>query len=481
LQNHVARFTTQLLLHINRARDVFRSLFFRPSEDRLSAHDRAGLPARQMAVRLLAAVLKDRHPFDEAFDQIGAEERFKKLEPRDRAFAYAIVLTVLRRAGQLRAMIANFIEKRLPKKRGNLDEILLSAAAQLVFLKTPPHAVINLAVFQVQKDPQARRLSGLANAVLRRISEQTETLLATQDEARLNTPDWFWQRWKDAYGEHETYRLTAQHLVEPPLDLTVKSDAEGWAARLGGIVLPTGSVRVVAKGRIEELAGYNDGEWWVQDVAASLPARLLGDVRGKVVADLCAAPGGKTAQLAHAGAKVWAVDISDKRLNRLRTNLARLKLDAEIVTADCLRWTPPEPLDAILLDAPCSSTGTIRRNPDIPHLKNLLDVGELADLQRKMLWHALDILKPGGMLVYCTCSLEPIEGPIQIANALNERTDAALAPVRAEEMANRTDWIDDMGALRTLPHYLQFSEPDLSGMDGFYIARLVKRGEGSLG
>lgn len=459
---------------------MFRSLFFRPSEDRLSAHERAGLPARQMAVRVLAAVLRDRHPFDEAFDQIGSEERYKTLEPRDRAFAHLMVLTALRRAGQLRAMIANFIEKKLPKKRGHLDEILLTAAAQLVFLKTPPHAVINLAVFQVQKDPQARHLSGLANAVLRRISEQAETLLAAQDEARLNTPDWFWQRWKEAYGEHETYRLAAQHLVEPPLDLTVKSDAEGWATRLGGIVLPTGSVRFVAKGRIEELPGYNEGEWWVQDVAASLPARLFGDVRGKVIADLCAAPGGKTAQLAHAGAKVWAVDISEKRLARLRANLKRLKLEAEVVVANCLQWMPPEPLDAILLDAPCSATGTLRRNADIPYLKNLLDVGELADLQRKMLGHALDILKPGGTLVYCTCSLEPSEGAAQITNALSERSDVDLVPVRAEEIANRADWIDDVGAIRTLPHYLQFSEPDLSGMDGFYIARLMKR-EGSVG
>lgn len=454
---------------------MFGWFSFRPREARLSAADRAGLAARQMAVRLLAAVLQERRALDEALDHISAEERFAGLEARDRAFARVIVMTALRRLGQLRAIIAKFIEKPLPAKRGSIDEILLSAATQLVFLKTPPHAVINLAVHQVQGDPVARRFSRLANAVLRRISEQGETLAAAQDEARLNTPDWLWQRWASAYGPDEAYRIAAQHLVEPPLDITVKSDAAGWAKRLGGVVLPTGSVRVAAKGRIEELDGFSDGEWWVQDAAASLPAQLVGDIRGKRAADLCAAPGGKTAQLAQTGAKVWAVDTSVKRLERLAANMARLKLHAEVVTADATNWAPPEPLDVILLDAPCSATGTIRRHPDIPYLKNLLDVGELADLQRKLLWHALEILRPGGTLIYCTCSLEPAEGPQQIANLLAERRDVTLVPVRSDEIAGRSEWIDDAGALRTLPHFLQLSDPDLSGMDGFYAARLVKK------
>jgi 16S rRNA (cytosine967-C5)-methyltransferase len=428
-----------------------------------------------MAVRLLVAVMKERRPFDEAFDQIAGEEAFKALESRDRAFAYLIALTVLRRAGQLRAMIDKFIEKTLPAKRGDLDEIMLAAAAQLAFLKTPPHAVINTAVSQVKNNPRTKRFAGLVNAILRRVSEQADTLLASQDEARLNTPDWFWQRWEKTYGEHETYRLTAQHLIEPSLDLTVKSNPEGWAQRLGGIALPTGNVRIATKGRIENLDGYNDGEWWVQDIAASLPVRLLGDVACRVVADLCAAPGGKTAQLAHAGAKVWAVDISARRLLRVEDNLARLKLKAETVVADALQWTPPEPLDAILLDAPCSATGTIRRNPDIPHLKNLLDIGKFVDLQHKLLRRALDILKPGGTLIYCTCSLEPAEGQDQITNLLDQRTDVTLDPVCADEIAGRAEWVDEMGALRTLPHDLQLSDPDLSGMDGFYAARLVKQ------
>jgi 16S rRNA (cytosine967-C5)-methyltransferase len=430
--------------------------------------------ARRLAAGLLSAVLTEKRPLDEAFDRFTAEEKFVALEPRDRAFARAIAATALRRKGQLAAIVKRFIEKPLPEKRGRLDAILLCAAAQLVFLKTPPHAVINLAVFQVQEDREARRFSRLANAVLRRVSEQGARLAFAQDAARLNTPDWLFNSWADAYGAETAEHIALQHLAEPPLDLTVKSDAEGWAQKLGGVVLPTGGVRLAAKGRIEELEGYAQGEWWVQDAATSLPATLLGDVRGKRVADLCAAPGGKTAQLAHAGAAVTALDISAKRLERLAANLARLALSAGMVAADLLDWRPDAAFDAILLDAPCSATGTIRRNPDIPYLKSPADIAELAALQRKMLARALDILAPGGALVYCTCSLQPAEGPEQIAHLLAERADVRLQPIAPEELGGRGEWIDRQGALRTLPHYLQLSDPDLGGMDGFYAARLMK-------
>ena len=379
--------------------------------------------ARRLAVELITAVTAERRPFDESFDRLTAGERFLAMEPRDRAFARAIAATTLRRKGQLAEIVKHFIEKPLPERRGRLDAILLSAAAQLVFLKAPPHAVINLAVFQVREDAGARRFSRLANAVLRRISEQGAAIALEQDAGRLNTPDWLWQSWSKAYGAEEAARIAAQHLGEPPLDLTVKSDAEGWARRLGGVVLPTGSVRLAAKGRIEDLEGFAEGAWWVQDAAASLPAKLLGEVRGKRVADLCAAPGGKTAQLAQAGALVTAVDSSARRLERLKANLARLKLDAETVAADLLDWQPENRFDAVLLDAPCSATGTIRRHPDIPYLKQPSDVAELAVLQEKMLGKALDMLAPGGVLVYCTCSLEPSEGPAQIAKLMMARKD----------------------------------------------------------
>jgi 16S rRNA (cytosine967-C5)-methyltransferase len=456
------------------AAKVFGSWPFGPSEDRLSAADRAGLKARRMAVTLITEVLNQRRPFDDAFNTLALDERYAGLEDRDRAYARLIAATTLRRKGQLAEMVKAFIEKPLPEKRGRLDAILLTAAAQLVFLKSPPHAVINLAVFQVREDAAARRFARLANAVLRRISERGAAMAVEQDEARLNTPEWLWNSWTAAYGLDETMRIASQHLNEPPLDLTVKDLAESWAERLGGVALPTGTVRLAAKGRIEALEGFAEGAWWVQDVAASLPARLLGDVKGKRVADLCAAPGGKTAQLAHAGAKVTAVDVSEKRLKRLRENLTRLDLEAEIVAADILKWEPEEAFDAILLDAPCSATGTIRRNPDIPYLKQPSDLAGLVALQQQMLAKALDFLKPGGVLVYCTCSLEPAEGPERISRLLGARADIALAPIEPEEIGGRAEWLDEHSMLRTLPSNLQLSDPELSGMDGFYAARLEK-------
>jgi 16S rRNA (cytosine967-C5)-methyltransferase len=453
---------------------VFASWLFGPKEDRLSAEDRAGLKTRRLAVALLVEVLTRRRPLDEALELAANDPSYAEVEPRDRAFARAIVATTLRRRGQLTDIVKSFIEKPLPEKRGRLDAILLSAAAQLVFLKTPPHAVINLAVFLTREDGAARRFHKLVNAVLRRVAEKGEAIALRQDAGKLNTPGWLWGNWAEGYGLDVASRIAQQHLAEPPLDLTVKSDPEGWAARLGGIALPNGSVRMRTGGRIEEIDGFEAGDWWVQDAAASLPAKLLGDVREKRVADLCAAPGGKTAQLASAGGRVTAVDSSEKRMKRLGENLTRLKLDAETVTADLLHWQPPSQFDAILLDAPCSATGTIRRNPDIPYLKSAPDIGQLCDLQRKMLTRALDWLRPGGVLVYCTCSLELAEGPGQTARILEDRPELRLVPVEPHEVGGRPDWIDDDGALRTLPHYLQLSDPELSGMDGFYAVRFVK-------
>ncbi len=447
---------------------------FGPKEENLTPADRAGLRARRMAVHALTEILNGRQTLDDTFDALYLHKNYSGLEGRDRAFARTIVMSTLRHKGQLAEIIKRFIERPLPDKRGRLDAILLCSAAQLVFLKSPPHAVINLAVFQVREDRHARRFAKLANAVLRRISEQGAAIALEQDAACLNVPDWLFARWSEAYGSDVAERIARQHMSEAPLDLTVKDDPQIWADRLDGIVLPNGSVRLAAKGRIEELEGYGDGKWWVQDIAASLPARLLGDIKGKMVADLCAAPGGKTAQLIHAGADVTALDVSENRLKRLRQNLERLQLEATIVTSDLLEWKPDRQFDAILLDAPCTATGTIRRHPDLPYLKKPSNITPLVELQKSMLDKAIDLLKPGGKLVYATCSLEPSEGTDHIDRLLSQRDDILLSEIEPEEVYGRPDWLVK-GRLRTLPFYLQLSDPDLSGMDGFFAARLTKK------
>jgi 16S rRNA (cytosine967-C5)-methyltransferase len=430
-----------------------------------------GLPARRAAAELLAAVLVKGQALDNVLGRSLETGGMFNLPPRDRALARAIVGTSLRRRGQLDHVLASFLERGMPANAGLLYPILLSGAAQLIFLKTPPHAAIDLAVRLAQGDPRARRYDKLVNAVLRRVARDGTRMAESLDAARVNTPDWLWTRWVNYWGAARAERIGAAHLVEPPLDLTVKSEAAGWAARLSGRLLPTASVRLLPKGRIEELDGFGAGAWWVQDAAAALPARLLGDVRGKRVADLCAAPGGKTAQLALAGASVVAVDASETRLKRLTANLDRLGLAVTPVMADAATWQPEERFDAILLDAPCSSTGTIRRHPDIPYVKSPQDIAALALLQARLLDNAAALLKAGGTLVYSTCSLEPEEGEAQIAALLVRNPGLALDPIRPEEMFGKAEWLAG-GCLRTFPFGLDLGTPEWSGMDGFFAARL---------
>ncbi len=433
-----------------------------------------GYTARDICTRILRQILSKHQPLEDALALLDSAE--PPLAPNDRAFTRAMLSTVLRRRGQLTDALARFINAPLPDKRGLLDEILLTAGAQLLFMETPAHAVINIAVEQTRRDRGARRFASLVNAVLRRMADRRVDIIASQDSARLNTPDWLWTRWLAHYGEDTVRAFAAQHLLEPPLDLTVKTDAPDWADRLGGIVLPTGSVRLAARGRIEALEGYSEGAWWVQDAAAALPARVLGELAGQRVADLCAAPGGKTAQLANAGALVTAVDQSAKRLDRLSVNLSRLGLSAETIAADATMWRTDEPFDAVLLDAPCTATGTIRRHPDIPHLKRPEDLDKLARLQTRLLENAITLLRPGGQLVYCTCSLEPEEGSGQIDRLLARRDDLTLEPISAEPLHARPDWVRPPGVLRTLPHQLPANDPAVSGIDGFYVAKLRKSG-----
>lgn len=434
----------------------------------------SGFAARDLCARILRQILAKHQPLDEALGLLDRAET--PLAPNDRAFVRAIVSTALRRKGQIDEALARFITAPLPDKRGLLDEVLLTAGAQLLFMDTPAHAVINIAVEQARRDRGGRRFASLANAVLRRVAGARAEIIAGQDAARRNTPDWLWDRWTAHYGEEVARAIAAQHLIEPPLDLTVKTDPDGWAERLGAVVLPTGSVRLAARGRIEALEGYGEGEWWVQDAAAALPVRVLGDVAGRRVADLCAAPGGKTAQLANAGAHVVAVDQSAKRLERLRENMSRLNLNAGTVAADATTWQPDAAFDAILLDAPCTATGTIRRHPDIAHLKRPADLEKLAGLQTRLLDNAVAMLCAGGVLVYCTCSLEPEEGADQIERLLAQRDDLTLEPIDPAPLGARPEWVRPSGVVRTLPHQLPADEPAMSGIDGFFIARLRKSG-----
>jgi 16S rRNA (cytosine967-C5)-methyltransferase len=236
--------------------------------------------------------------------------------------------------------------------------------------------------------------------------------------------------------------------------------------------LPTGSIRRIEGGRIEDLPGYDDGAWWVQDAAAALVARAAGDVAGLRVADLCAAPGGKTAGLAAAGALVTAVDVSPKRLERLRANLQRLRLNADAVAADAATWAPERTFDVVVLDAPCTATGTIRRHPDILRLKRPEDVERMATVQRSLLSNACRLVRPGGRLLYSTCSLEPDEGEQQVAKLLADNPHFARAPISAAEIGADPSWITAAGEIRTLPHHLPLDRPEISGIDGFFIARL---------
>jgi len=432
----------------------------------------AGLAARQLAVALVDGVIARRQSFDDT--SASAAALAAGLEPRDRALARLIAATVLRRLGELEALVASFLEKPLPARTGALQSILLAGAAQLTMIGTPPHAAISLAVDQTRQDRHASRFAGLVNAVLRRVATDGPARLATFDPVQLDIPAWLLTRWQSAYGEAMARGIAEASLREAPLDISVKSDAAAWAERLGGVVLPTGSIRTDGGGRIDELPGFGEGAWWVQDAAAALPARLLGDVAGLDVADICAAPGGKTAELAAEGARVTAVDRSAERLARVTANLARLGLAAETVVADAGDWQPGRTFDAVLLDAPCTATGTIRRHPDILRLRRPADIAQLAQVQRRLLEQAATLVRSGGRLVYCTCSLEPEEGPAQVAGFLASHPEFVRQPITPVEIGGAAEWITGEGDLRTLPCYAVPGDPAARGLDGFYAARLAR-------
>jgi 16S rRNA (cytosine967-C5)-methyltransferase len=434
-----------------------------------------GFAARRIAADILDGVLHKHRTLDDQLEGAGAHHGLKTLSDRDRALMRRLVATILRRLGTLGHVLSRLLDRGIPTDAPRAQSALLIGAAQILWMDVPDHAAVDLSVRLVQSDRRAAKYAGLVNAVLRRCAREGAPLIEEVKAQMLDVAPWLLQRWIAHYGESTARDIAIAIGHEPSLDITVKSDLAQWATRLHGETLPTGSVRTPLQGSVTMLPGFNEGQWWVQDAAASLPARLFGDVAGKSIADLCAAPGGKTAQLAQAGARVTAVDRSSNRMARLRDNLARLALEARTVVADAADWQGgSESFDGILIDAPCTSTGTIRRHPDIGWLRQENDIGPLVALQKRLLQHAATLLKSGGTLVYCTCSLEPEEGEQAISAFLVAEPSMRRAPIDASEVADLAEILTAEGDLRTLPCHLPRDEPRLGGLDGFYAARLVK-------
>jgi 16S rRNA (cytosine967-C5)-methyltransferase len=413
-----------------------------------------GLAARRAALSILSNVLQKRRHLDA--DQLGG------LATRDAGFARALASESLRHMGALDAVLRHFMAKPLqPHKAGAASEILLLGACELLVLKVAPHAAVDAANQLAAKDKKAVHFKPLINAVLRKIAKEGEAVLSGLDRERLSTPDWLWTRWTAQYGAGVARQIARAHQQEASIDIVMKSPDAPPGENLFGVVR-----RLSDSGRIEELTGFGDGHWWVQDAAATLPALLLGDVAGKKVIDLCAAPGGKTMQLAAAGAKVTAVEIDAARAERIRENLARTKLSAEIVQSDARDFEGAAPL--VLIDAPCTATGTIRRHPDLPWIKGAADVTVSAAAAYEILESGAAMVEPGGILVFAVCSLEREEGEEQITAFLSAHPEFARAPITADELFGHNEWITPDGDLRTLPCHLG----DKGGMDGFYAARL---------
>lgn len=394
------------------------------------------------------------------------------ISPEDRGFIRFLLATTVRRLGQLDKIINHCTKTKLGNTQMAVRHVLRLGITQLLFMDVPAYAAVDTSVTLVQgKVPKKLRyLKNTVNAVLRKIDRERDMLLKKFGNTRLNFPPWLLKSWDDRYGQATVKSILDTTLREAPLDISLKSelDLDEWAATLGGEKLESGAIRLHKPGKIVELPGYDDGCWWVQDAAARLPAQFLGAKKGDRVLDLCAAPGGKAAQSASIGALVTAVDFSESRLSILHQNMARLKLNADVVTSDVLLYNPKNGFDFIILDAPCSSTGTIRRHPEILYSRSSEDVEKLAILQGKLLDHAVTLLNKGGTMIYCVCSMEKEEGPDQIKALLERQGSLKRKEILKSELSGFDQAILENGDVQTLPHYID------GGMDGFFISRLQK-------
>jgi len=420
-----------------------------------------GLAARHAALDLLIQVAGEGRLLAELLPQA-----LTTLPAQDRARAQRLATETLRWMDRADRMLGPHLRRR-PPLAGLM--ILRLGAVELFVDAAAPHGVVDAAVTLAKSDPKTAPLAGLINAVLRKLAQQGVAAWRALPEPRL--PKWLRAPLIAAYGKAGVAAIEAAHARGAPRDLTPKDgDAAGLAQRLGGRALATGSVRLDMPGQVTAMPGYAQGVWWVQDAAAALPARILAPAPGARVLDLCAAPGGKTLQLAAMGARVTALDVSAARLARLAKNLARTGLSADTVVADALTWRPEAPFDAILLDAPCSATGTIRRHPDLPHAKDGAGFAALFDLQAALIDRAAGWLAPGGRLVYCTCSLLPDEGEVQAQAARARHPDLVPDPAALDRPGIAPEWIGAEG-LRTRPDQW----PEIGGLDGFFVAAFRKR------
>ncbi|PRY75983.1 16S rRNA (cytosine967-C5)-methyltransferase [Yoonia maritima] len=421
--------------------------------------NQTGLPARRTAHHLLMQITTEGRLMAELI----AGGALNQLANDDRARAQRLATDALRGLDRADRMLKPYLKKTPP------DHVMNALRLGVIELcgGEAAHGVVNAYVEIVGRNKRTQAMKGLTNAVLRKIAAEGPE--GWEKRAVPLTPGWLRQPLVAAWGREAVVGMEAAHFSGAPLDLTAKTDADAVAKATGGTVLPTGSVRVTNAGQVTSLPGYDAGEWWVQDAAAAIPVKLLGDVKGRKVLDLCAAPGGKAMQLAAAGADVTAVDLSERRMERVQENLTRVGLKARTVVSDAFAFEETG-FDAILLDAPCSATGTIRRHPDLPYAKDGSEFGALIDQQETMIDHALGLLKPGGRLVFCTCSLLPDEGEVQVEEALSRHSGLTVDTDVLRIPGVDPEWITQEGGLRLRPDYWS----DLGGMDGFYVAVLQK-------
>ncbi len=430
-----------------------------------------GLAPRACALAILRQVLAQKKPLDQALD---TDSVFPRLDARDRAFVRMLVATALRRKGQIDDLIARAMDKGQEPRPDTLRYILYVGITQILFMDVPDHAAVDTSV-SLAAQAGLEKQKGFVNAVLRRMISEGVEWAKKQDDIALNFPDWILRAWIADYELSRTLDIATASLAEAPLDITVKKKEEEklWESTLESTRLPTGSLRRTAGGHVADLPGLADGSWWVQDASSSLPVRLMGDIAGKHVIDLCAAPGGKTMQLAAAGARVTAVDRSASRMKLVHENLARTGLDKHVtaVIADGAEWRAPEKADIVLVDAPCTATGTIRRHPDLLHLKSERDLQQLVNVQARLLDNAASMVAgKGGFIFYCTCSLQMDEGERQVDRFVHDHPEFKRTSFKSVELPALANAITDYGDLRILPYHLA----PHGGMDGFFVARLEK-------